>query len=188
SFAPRVGFAWRVRQGMVLRGGYGIFFSGQLLNDIRNALDNTFPVVLANNYARLATDVNALTLSRPWNPDLGTQTGTATSAGYKYNAPAPYLQSFNLTVEKDIGRGAVVELAYVGSKGTHLNRQYNINQPFRTIENFRISSTFPVPYPPLGTINYWDLGSNSIYNAGQVTLRRRGTGGFFYRLSYSYSK
>src|SRR5439155_14642004 len=63
SFAPRVGFAWRVRQGMVVRGGYGIFFSGQLLNDIRNALDNTFPVVLANNYARLATDVNALTLS-----------------------------------------------------------------------------------------------------------------------------
>ena len=39
-----------------------------------------------------------------------------------------------------------------------------------------------------GAINYWDFGSNSIYGAGQITLRRRARGGIFYRVSYSYSK
>jgi hypothetical protein len=188
AVAPRVGVAWRLRDKTVLRGGYGIFYSGQLLNDVRNGLDNTFPVVERYNYSRIAADPGALTLSNPWNPARGTQTGTATSAGYRVDAPTGYLQSYNLTLERDIGRGTVLEVGFVGSKGTHLGRQYNINQPFRTIENFRISSTFPVPYAPFGTIDYWDFGSNSIYNAGQVTLRRRLFNALTYRLSYSYSK
>ena len=67
------------------------------------------------------------------------------------------------------------------------NRSWrNINQPFRSIPNYLANpGAFPILYPPLGTINYWDFGSNSIYNAGQVTLRRRGSGGFFYRFSYT---
>ena len=60
--------------------------------------------------------------------------------------------------------------------------------PYRTVANYETTGTFPVPYPPLGTINYWDFGSNSIYNAGQIILRRRSSGGFFYRLGYTYSK
>ena len=52
----------------------------------------------------------------------------------------------------------------------------------------QFGTSFPVSYPPLGTINYWGFGTNSRYNAGQFTLRRRASGGFFYRFSYSYSK
>jgi hypothetical protein len=188
GLAPRVGFALLARRGLVLRGGYGIFYAGQLLNDVRNGLDNTFPMVLAYNYARVATDVTALTLSNPWNPARGTQTGTATSTGFQLKAPMGYLQSYNLTVERDLGKSTVLEIGYVGSKGTHLGRQYNLNQPFRTIANYQATGTFPVPYAPFGTINYWDFGSNSFYGAGQVTLRKRTSGGLFYRLSYSYSK
>src|SRR5437762_2181939 len=83
NFAPRVGFAWKARENMVLRGGYGIFYSGQLLNDIRNALDNTFPMVLAYTYAHVFASPELLTLNTPWNPSRGTQTGaTGTSSGY----------------------------------------------------------------------------------------------------------
>ena len=39
-----------------------------------------------------------------------------------------------------------------------------------------------------GAINQFQFHSNSIYNAGQVSLRRRGRGSTFYRLNYSYSK
>jgi hypothetical protein len=188
NLAPRVGFAWRAHDGMVLRGGYGIFYSGQLLNDVRNGLDNTFPMVLAYNFAHVFADPGALTLSTPWNLSRGTQTGTATSTGYAVGPVTGYLQSYNMTVEKEIGKGVVVEVGFVGSKGTHLGRQYNLNLPIRTVASYQATGTFPVPFPAFGTINYWDFGSNSIYNAGQFTLRKRSRGGFFYTLNYAYSK
>src|SRR5262249_17186734 len=125
-----------------------------------------FPFVQAANYSRLSNDPHALTLSNPWNPVRGTQTGTTSSTGYQYNAHPRYLQSYNLTVERDVGRGAIIELAYVGSKGTHLGRQYNYNTPYRSVANFLAHGTnFPTPVPQLGTgaVNYWDFGTNSIY-------------------------
>ena len=193
GFAPRVGFAYRLPgERTVLRGGYGIFYSGQLLNDVRNGLDNTFPFVLADTYSRLATDTTALSLANPWNPARGTTAGggTGTTTGFKVDPPMGYLQSYNLTIERSIGQSNVVEIGYVGSKGTHLGRQYNINLPLRSREFFLAFGTgFPNPYAPFtGAINYWDFGSNSIYGAGQITLRRRARGGIFYRVSYSYSK
>ena len=191
NFAPRFGFAWRPWGGTrtVLRGGYGWFYSGSVINPIRNDLCNTFPFVTSYSFAKVATNPDALTLANPWPVGLSTIKGTTSSAGFQLHAPVGYLQSYNLTVEREIGRGNVLEVAYVGSKGTHLGRQYNVNLPYRSIALYEANGTnFPVPYSPWGTINYYDFGSNSIYNAGQVMFRRRAAGSFFYRLAYTYSK
>ena len=48
--------------------------------------------------------------------------------GYDPHAPSSYVQSYNLTVERALPKGLAVELAYSGSKGTHLGRQIDINQ------------------------------------------------------------
>jgi hypothetical protein len=190
NFAPRFGFAWRPfhNDRTVLRGGYGIFYSGNLLNDVRLGLETAFPFSNNLTFNRVAANPTGFTLTNPWPAALAKLGGTQTSTGFQLHAPTGYLQSYNLTVERDIGRGAVLEVGYVGSKGTHLGRQYDINLPFRSIAAYQANIAFPVLFPPFGVINYWDFGSNSIYNAGQITLRRRATGGFFYRINYSYSK
>ena len=191
DFAPRFGFAWRPKgtQSTVIRGGYGWFYSGSVLNDIRGDLGTSFPFSTNYSFARVASNVNALALADPWPVAIATLAGTNTSNGFQVHAPMGYLQSYNLTIEHDLGRGNVVEIGYVGSKGTHLGRRYNVNQPYRSIAEYQASGTnFPAPYPPLGTINYYDFGSNSIYNAAQFILRRRATGNLFYQLGYTYSK
>ncbi|MGH8245767.1 MAG: hypothetical protein ACREUU_04975, partial [Gammaproteobacteria bacterium] len=73
--------------------------------------------------------------------------------------------------------------AYAGSKGTHLQRRYDLNQPFReaALRTLR-------PYAGFSTINIIADGSNSIYNAGSITLRRRFTKRLFIRAAYTYAK
>ncbi len=57
-----------------------------------------------------------------------------------------------------------------------------------SIASYQATGTFPVAYPALSTITYADFRGNSIYNAAQFTLRKQSSSGFFYRISYTYSK
>ena len=189
--APRMGFAWRpfATNKMVIRGGYGIFYTGTELNDVRLDLDDNFPFAITNNYNRVSSNVNALTIANPWPQALSVLGGTNTTYAYELHAPIGYLQSYNLTIEREIGMGMVFEAGYVGSKGTHLSRQYNLNQPFRSIPFYQQFGTgFPSLYPQLSTITAFDFSANSIYGAGQFSLTRRLNHGYFFRLNYSYSK
>src|SRR5260370_5717144 len=60
--------------------------------------------------------------------------------------------------------------------------------PYRSNANYDATGTFLLQIPELSTINDWDFGSNSNYNAGQISFRKRAAGGLFYRLNYSFSK
>jgi hypothetical protein len=101
------------------------------------------------------------------------------------------MQSYNLTVERDLGSSLVIEIGFAGSKGTHLGRLRDVNLPRRTEASY-IAGTATMnlrPFPYFnGAINQFVFGSNSIYNAGQISLRKRSRGGTFYRLNYSFSK
>ena len=189
NFAPRTGFAWRtpLQTTTVIRGGYGIFFTGHLLNPIRTSLMTGFPFSVNQTFSRLPADPTLVTLSTPF-PDLRATEGNSTNSnGYDPRPPLGYLQSYNLTIEREIGKSMALEMGYVGSKGTHLGRQYDINQPLRSMALYQASSVFPRPIAGVNTINYFSFGANSNYHAGQISLRRRARGGFF-RINYSISK
>jgi hypothetical protein len=187
DLGPRVGFAWRPLGGnrSVVRGGYGIFYGTQLMNSVRNDLANVFPFAISQTVNRKANDVTYLTMANPF-PIAANLVGTINNvAGFDLHAATPYTQNWNLTVEHEIGAGSALEIAYVGSKGTHLSRKYNLNQPIRSAA---LAPNFPRPYPLVGTIDFYGFYVNSIYNAGTVSFRKRFTRGFFYRLNYTYAK
>ncbi|MEZ5362107.1 MAG: TonB-dependent receptor [Bryobacterales bacterium] len=50
NFSPRVGFAYRVGDRTVVRGGYGIFLAGDILNNLRNNLSNQFPFAINQTF------------------------------------------------------------------------------------------------------------------------------------------
>jgi hypothetical protein len=187
DFAPRFGLAWRPFGGnrTVLRGGYGIFYGSNELIDLLTFVADQFPFVIPQSVNRNVNDPNFLTLSNPFPVAPSLTSNVVNLFGMQSHAPTPYLQSWNLTVEREIGRGSAIEIAYAGSKGTHWDKMYNLNQPYRSAATY---PNFPVPYPPWSTINMYGFYANSIYNAGNVTFRRRFVNNFFYRVSYSYAK
>ncbi len=189
NFAPRVGFAWRTpaSRTTVLRGGYGIFYTGHLLNPIRESLMTGFPFSVNQTFSRLASNPSLVTLTNPFPDIRATEGNTTNSNGYDPRPSLGYLQSYNLTVERELGAGIAIEAGYVGSKGTHLGRRYDLNQPIRSLANYLANIPFPRPISGLNTINYYSFGSNSNYNAGQISLRKR-IRGMFYRVNYSLTK
>ena len=189
NFAPRFGFAWRPAgaNSTVVRGGYGIFYAGFLQNTVRNDLGNAYPLAVAQTFNAGST-VGIVTLSNPYPEGKLSLSSTTNTVGLQYHPNAQYLQTWNLTLERELGRGTAIEAGYAGSKGTHLARKYNYNQPYRSPGLQQADGTFPRPVQGFNNIQLYEFNSNSNYQAGMVTLRRRFASGFFYRLSYTLAK
>jgi hypothetical protein len=189
DFGPRFGFAWRPRGGtkFVVRGGYGIFFGTSSLYRLDENSD-TYPFSINETYSATSSNPLLLTVSNPF-PEAKRRVGGVTSTtGQDVNQPSQYLQSWNLTTEREIGKGSVLEVAFAGSKGTNLPRRFDLNQPNRQLALRLPDGTFPRPFPQFQTINYIINGSNSIYNSGAVTVKRRFSKKLFVRAAYTYAK
>ncbi len=189
DFAPRFGFAWRPfgKTASVLRGGYGLFYGSSSLYRMDEYSD-TYPFSINETYSAVTTNPLALTMSDPFPTARRTVGGVTTTSGQDANIQSQYLQSWSLTAEHEFAKDSVLEIAYAGSKGTHLQRRFDLNQQLRDLAARASTGAFPRPYPAFSTINVIADGSNSIYNSGSVTLRRRFHRQLFLRATYTFSK
>jgi hypothetical protein len=123
--APRIGFAFDPKGNgkMAIRGGYGIFYEHTNGNEGNTeSLEGSAPFALNASQFNISGygNIGGGGESVPFFP-LG-----VTSIPNK--AVWPYVQQWNLSVQKELPAHFVVSVAYVGSKGTHLTSLSNINQ------------------------------------------------------------
>jgi len=214
NFAPRFGLARNFpRYGLVLHTSYGIFFTPVDLNTWCNQRHNVpyvFPETQqADNFTPPAALFN--TGFNFGTPVLGTGALPATTVSFTAfdpHSPAQYVQQWNFSLQKSLGRDTSVEVGYLGSRGFHLQRAHLINntlpgpgplgprRPFKTltflngtqltpgsVDAVIQSQTFPV-----STINLLENSAQSWYDAGYVNLRRRYSHGLSFLANYTFSK
>ena len=138
--APRVGFAWDPRGDgkTALRGGYGIFFEHGNGNEANTeSLENSPPLAYAAQQLNIVgyPNIGVSGTSSPQYP-LGV-TAIPTKAQW------PYVQQWHLDLQHELARSTVATISYVGSKGTRLTREVDLNQLYPANPNpYTFGQTF----------------------------------------------
>ena len=100
----------------------------------------------------------------------------------------PYVQSYNFNVQQTLVEGTVLQVGYVGSKGTKLYRVRDINQATAgAVETLQQRRPFNGIYPQFAGIYQLEGSASANYNALQTVLRRRLSQGLTLQASYVWS-
>ena len=203
NFAPRFGFAYNLRgKGRtIVRGGYGLYYDTPsqdyfLLQGFQNGgpsspATNPLPGLGVFNVTFPAT---ASIPFGPGVPIFGNATGTPPTSnialfGVDQKLRTPYVHNYNFNVQQELRPGMVLQVGYVGSRGTKLFRVRDINQatpgPAATRQ---LRRPFNSQFPQFSFIDYLETSANSNYNALQTTLQQRLTHGLNFHIAYTWSK
>jgi hypothetical protein len=224
NLAPRLGFAWHATPKTVVRGGGGIFYA---TNWGVGSAPSTFGIsgfTASTNMVPSLDGVTPLnTVSNPFptglNSAFGSSLGAATLLGqsisyYDRGNVTPYTIQWNLDIQRELPKGVVLDVAYVGTRGLKLalNRTWSqlpdsalalgnglrtlVANPFYgQITTGALSAPtiaeaqLLVPYPQFtGVTSVVDDWGASMYHALQIKVEKRYAHGFSTLISYTYSK
>ena len=197
NFAPRIGFAWSATSRMVIRGAYGVFYTHTVRQGREGLLGFNPPFLVDNLLQTSASGSAAVASAAPFRLVNGYPSGlldpnslapTIARRSQDANQRTPYIQQYNFGIQYELFRNLLLDVAYVGNKGTKLNGFRNLNQR-SVINNANGSqSAGPRPYPLFGDIQWMENRVGSSYNSLQVRLEKRFSAGFTGLMSYTWGK
>jgi len=183
NFAPRLGFAWNVKSGTVVRGAYGFYYDYVPQHLFLASFEPSAGIATNPIGPKPVTALN-------FNGDAFN--GNVSGPIYSLASPpfnifitprkfaTPYIQNWNFNVQHEFTKNAALEVGYVGSKGTRLVRLIDANQP--DVEGNRVT------FPQYGFVHELTPISNSTYHALQNTVRIQGWAGISGFATYTWSK
>jgi trimeric autotransporter adhesin len=167
SFSPRIGFAFRPIKDTVVRGGYAInYTNGQYAGFIQ---DLAYQPPFANVQTNEVTQGASISLANGFPAAQ-----TVGNYGINKNYRLPYVQVWNLDIQRTLPLGIVLNVGYNGAKGTRLSI---VNAPGR----FGDVSASGVLF------NFEDSLAFSNFNALVVRARKRLQNGVSMGATYTYS-
>jgi hypothetical protein len=210
NFAPRIGFAYQADKDgkIVVRGGYGIYydrFSTRFINTqlfnfpylalgvglpglTRTLADPFVPLPLPSSFPTSATIPSVLS---PLAPFVGVP---VSGIFVDPKLRTPYVQQYNIGVQWEFMSNTVLEVGYVGNKGTKLLQVIGLNQPFYVpatnsfVPPLAASSILSINKNVTGGVHQIQSTSNSRYNSLQMTLTHRYAQGLQLTAAYTYGK
>jgi outer membrane receptor protein involved in Fe transport len=228
NFAPTIGIAyaptgWRGFLGSlvgerktVIRAGYQIGYDSFFNNIASNAVASSPNTIVTTNSSTASAGVRGLAnFSSQFPTTAAAVLPTSAQTLIDPNLVNPYYQRWSLGMQRELPFRTVIDVSYVGSKGTklYINEDVNPLVPpnlrFGTPANYpnctpganvtaaQATAQFPVNSPCPLTGRYDNLqggrtvrtnGGSSIYHAGQVEARRRFANNFQATAAYTFSK
>ena len=212
NFAPRAGFAYSLTPKTVIRSGFGIFYAGifsdlggqvlfpgytveQAFNNLGTGIAQPFklsqglPAVATNNVQK--PQVNIAQFGSAANPLTLTDYN-----GFTQASPLPYVEQWNFGVQREIAKGTIVEVNYVGTHGVHLPIELPANTvPYNptidaavALANTTLATQEARPYPGIGSFNSINMEGTSTYQALQASVRRQYGSNLTFVANYVRSK
>ena len=181
---PRVGFAYRPFKdnSTVIRGGYGIFNDHISAEQFTSLYGGPFGVTVSyTNPASLVGATPLVTLTNPINSAAG-GIGSVSITTFDKNMRNPYVQQFNLTVERSLGSSTGLRLSYVGTRSAQLVYVDNINQVHASTTPFSQSAA---PFPNFYAVNLYRNGGYQNYNAFVAEVKRNFKSGLSYNAAFT---
>ena len=193
NVGPRFGFAWRppVAGETVVRGGYGIYYTPQISNAIFAMAEGAQATAGASLNGNIVGAPN-LFFS---NPFAGAVTNGALNFAVSndQNMRDSYVQQWNLNVQHKLPGNVVLDMGYVGSKGTKLVVTYeDLNRPIQLVDPrtpglASLNARRPNQLYQRNVRADKAIG-NSIYHSFQAKAERRTSKGLVFLTAYTFSK
>jgi hypothetical protein len=241
---PRIGFAYDLggKHDTVVRAGYGIYSVREDIGAVDNlsftspfyplsvlpGTPDTMGKLLATlpplgQVTAAAVPTPSFFQGFPGGVTTGSPLFSGTAAGYfglavPLHWTVPTTQQWNFTIQHQLGGNWVMELGYVGTKGTHLRSTFDPDQPnlaspsnpitltcgnsvapcltaptgtvYTITQNTAANSTARVPYLGINPSAFEAFypNSDSDYNSLQATVSHKFSKGLYFQSAYTYSK
>jgi hypothetical protein len=199
NLAPRIGLAWRVTPKTVVRAAYGIFYNGMLpqgneMSFVHNDVPFRPRIQVFSDATRPTIDLarDVIPPPDPFSiaccPKQFPNTGRS-SQTFDTSSITPYLQQWNLGIQREIVPNLAVEASYVGSHGVKL---WGRGVPNMARGDVDLSNPTPIqdrrPFPWIGPITHIIPALSSWYESAQLKVEKRYSQGLLFLASYTFSK